>query len=236
MRTLAGFLSFSMVPALFGVTATESAESAKRIRESTAVLREIIESPDRSIPRDVLEKARCVGVVPSLKRVGLVLGGEYGKGVLTCRVSGRPGWSALSTIRIEGGNIGLQIGAGETDVVFVIMNERGTEKLLRDRFTVGGDASAMAGPVGRSAAAATDARMHAEILSYSRSHGVFAGITLNGATLRPDNDDNREIYGHAVTQEDLLHGKIRPTSNAMDLLLELNRGTAVNSASAKPQR
>jgi len=198
-------------------------EHTKRIHESAAVLGEIMRADDKSIPQDLLEKAQCVGVVPNLKRAGFIVGGKYGKGVLTCRTPGAVGWSAPSTIRIEGGSVGFQIGAGETDVVFVVMNRRGVDKLLEDKFTLGGDASAMAGPVGRSTEARTDAMMHAEILSWSRSRGVFAGISLEGATLRPDNDDNEKIYHRHVTQREILTGAVTPPASSSGLYDELNR-------------
>src|SRR5580698_5525951 len=183
-------------------------EHGKRIRESATVLSEIMSAGDKAIPKDLLQKAQCVGVVPNLKRAGFIVGAKYGKGELTCRTENREGWSAPSTIRVEGGSIGLQIGAGETDLVFIVMNRSGMERLTKDKFTVGGDASVMAGPVGRSAQAETDAAMKAEILSYSRSHGIFGGISLEGATLRPDNDDNAKIYGGPVSQESILHGNV----------------------------
>jgi lipid-binding SYLF domain-containing protein len=201
-------------------------EHTKRIHESAAVLREIMAAPDKSIPSDLLGKARCVGIVPNLKRAGFIVGGKYGKGVLACRTQAAAGWSAPSTIRIEGGSIGFQIGAGETDVVFIVMNDRGVEKLMNDKFTIGGDASAMAGPVGRSAEANTDALLRAEILSWSRSRGVFAGISLQGATLRPDDDDNQKIYHRAVTQKEILHGDVKPPASATALYTELNKYAA----------
>jgi len=190
----------------------------KRFRESAAVLSEIMQAPDKGIPQDLLEKANCVAIVPGLKRAGFILGGEYGKGVLTCRTPN--GWSALSTIRVEGGSIGFQIGAGETDLVLLVMNGRGKEKLLQDKFTVGGDASVMAGPIGRTATAATDAQMRAEMLSYSRARGVFAGISLEGATLRPDTDDNHDVYGSAARQSQIVNGDFKPTVSS-ELLLNL---------------
>jgi len=208
----------SLVP----MVAQHTDEHTKRIRESATVLQEIMDASDKGIPQDLLEKAHCVGIVPNLKRVGFIVGAKYGKGVVTCRL-GTGRWSAPSTIRIEGGSIGLQIGAGETDVVFIVMNKSGEEKLMRDKFTVGADASAMAGPVGRSATAQTDAMMRAEILGYSRSRGVFAGLALEGATLRPDNDDNRKIYGSDVMQQDILHGKVEPPASASALYDVLNR-------------
>jgi lipid-binding SYLF domain-containing protein len=187
------------------------------------VLREILGAGDISIPEDLLRRAQCVGIVPNLKRAGFIVGAKYGKGVVTCRTEGGRGWSAPSTVRIEGGSLGLQIGAGETDVVFIVMNESGMNQLMKDKFTVGGDASAMAGPVGRSAQAGTDAAMRAEILSYSRSRGVFAGVSLEGATMRPDRDDNQLIYGRPVTQREILHGSVQAPASADKIYSELNR-------------
>jgi SH3 domain-containing YSC84-like protein 1 len=201
-------------------------EHNHRIRESAGVLDEIMNAGDKSIPRDLLEKAQCVGVVPNLKRAGFIVGGQYGKGVLTCRVPEGLGWSAPSTVRIEGGSVGLQIGGGETDLVFIVMNQSGMNRLTKDKFTVGGDASVMAGPVGRSADAKTDAYLKAEILAYSRSHGIFAGVSLEGATLRPDNDDNAKIYGSPVSQESILHGHVKATPEAKALFEELNKWAA----------
>src|SRR5258706_6262312 len=215
-----GFLSFLCVVPL--LADSDKDEATKRIRESATVLSEIMNAGDKGIPDDLLDKAKCVGVIPNLKRAGFIVGAKYGKGIVTCRLpSGR--WSAPSTVRIEGGSIGLQIGAGETDVVLIVQNERGMEKLMKDKFTIGADASAMAGPVGRSAEAQTDALMHAEILGYSRSRGVFAGVALEGATLRPDNDDNRKLYGREVKQEEVLHGKVPPPPSAQPLYDLLNR-------------
>jgi SH3 domain-containing YSC84-like protein 1 len=198
-------------------------EHNKRIRESSVVLSEIMSAGDKGVPRDLLQKAQCVGIVPNLKRAGFVIGGQYGKGVLTCRVPEHSGWSAVSTVRVEGGSVGLQIGAGETDLVFIVMNQSGMNRLMKDKFTIGGDASVMAGPLGRSADARTDAMMKAEILAYSRSRGIFGGVSLEGAKLRPDNDDNAKIYGRPVTQEAILHGHVKPTANTTGLYDELNR-------------
>jgi lipid-binding SYLF domain-containing protein len=197
-------------------------EQAKRIHESAVVLREIMHAGDKSIPEDLLRKAQCVGVVPNLKRAGFIVGAKYGKGVVTCRVANGEGWSGVSTIRIEGGSIGFQIGAGETDVIFIVTNHSGENRLMKDKFTLGGDASVMAGPVGRSTEAETDAMMKAEMLAYSRSHGIFAGVSLEGATLRPDNDDNAKIYGRPITQREILHGDVLPPPSERPLLDELN--------------
>jgi SH3 domain-containing YSC84-like protein 1 len=212
-----------ILPITLAVMNAASEGPQKRITESAAVLSEIMNAKDRGIPEDLFEKAQCVGVIPNLKRAGFVIGAKYGKGVVVCRGPEATGWSAPSTTRIEGGSVGLQIGAGETDVVFIVMNQRGMDKLMKDKFTLGADASAMAGPVGRSAEARTDATMHAEILAYSRSRGVFAGVSLEGATLRPDNDDNREIYGRPVTPSEILRGRVTAPPSADSLYAELNR-------------
>ena len=193
----------------------------KRITEAASVLNEIMSAKDKGIPEDLLAKAQCVGVIPNLKRAGFIVGAKYGKGVVVCRTE--QGWSAPEVVRVEGGSIGFQIGAGETDVVFAVMNQRGMEKLMSDKFTVGADASAMAGPIGRSGEAQTDAMMHAEILSWSRSRGIFAGVSLEGATLRPDKDDNRALYGRDVTPREILTGAVTPPASASALYAELNR-------------
>jgi len=219
------FLSVLLaVPVFTGSAfANDDHDASKRIRESAAVLGEIMNAGDKAIPDDLLGKAQCVGIVPNLKRAGFIVGAKYGKGVITCRTENGAGWSGPATVRIEGGSVGFQIGAGETDVIFIVMNRRGMSNLDKDKFTLGGDASAMAGPVGRSAEARTDAMMKAEILSYSRSRGVFAGVSLEGATLRPDNDDNTKIYGKPVTQREILHGEVPTPQSANPLYEQLNR-------------
>jgi lipid-binding SYLF domain-containing protein len=189
--------------------------SAKIINESATVFNEIMSAPDKGIPRDILNRAQCIGIVPGLKRAGFIVGAKYGKGVLTCRTSN--GWSAPLMVRVEGGSVGLQIGAGETDLVFVVQNKSGEEKLMKDKFTMGGDASVMAGPVGRSGEAQTDAMLHAEILSYSRARGVFAGISLEGSTLRPDKDDNASLYGRPVRAQETLTGAVERPAAARPL-------------------
>jgi SH3 domain-containing YSC84-like protein 1 len=193
----------------------------KRIRDSAAVLQEIIGvGSDKGIPQDLIEKAQCVGVIPSLKRAGFIVGAKYGKGVVICRLPAG-GWSAPEIVRVEGGNIGFQIGAGETDLVFALMNHHAMGRLEADKFTVGADAAAMAGPVGREAEAKTDVTAKAEILSWSRSRGVFAGVTLNGATLSPDKDDNRALYGPDETAHTILDGTAKPPAAAQALYDEL---------------
>jgi lipid-binding SYLF domain-containing protein len=209
----------SAVSVLYGVELPNGAQ--KRVAASAEVLSEILHAKDRGIPEDLLGKAECVGIVPSLKRAGFIVGAKYGKGIVVCRTA--RGWSAPATIRIEGGSFGFQIGAGETDLVFIVMNHHGVEDLMKDKFTLGGDATAMAGPVGRSGEAQTDALMRAEILSYSRAHGIFAGVSLEGSTLRPDHDDNVELFGRDVSQREILSGRVARPAVARPIYGELNR-------------
>jgi len=191
--------------------AADENAAVERIDEAARVFHEINAAADKGIPQDLIERAKCVAILPGVKKGGFVVGAQYGKGVMTCRTGNR--WSGPSTVRLEGGSVGAQIGAGESDVVLVVLNDRGARKLMESKFTIGGDAAVMAGPVGRDASAKTDALMSAEILSYARSRGAFARVTLNGSTLRPDNDDNTKIYGKAVDHKDVLTGKVaRPAS------------------------
>src|SRR5579871_6458055 len=167
----------------------------ERMKDATAVFSEIMATPDKGIPQDLLEKAHCIVIVPGLKKGAFIVGGKYGKGYLSCRNKSGAGWSAPGTVRIEGGSVGFQIGGSETDVIMLVMNARGADRLLSSKFTLGAEGEVAAGPVGRSATAQTDAYMRAEILSWSRSRGVFAGIALQGATMRQDLDDNAALYG-----------------------------------------
>lgn len=205
MKWIAGALLI-LAPGLLFAGAETKGDARNLMRQSAEVFNEIMSAPDKSVPQEILEKAQCIGIVPNLKRAGFVFGAKYGRGVLVCRDS--QGWSAPSIIRIEGGSVGFQIGAGETDLLFIVQNKSGEEKLMRDKFTVGADISAMAGPVGRTGEAETDAEMRAEILSYSRARGVFAGASLEGATMRPDKTENHELYGIATTQRQILTGRV----------------------------
>ena len=166
-------------------------------------------------------------IIPGVKKAGLGFGGEYGKGVLACRGRGGHGWSGPSTIRIEGGSFGLQIGGSSTDVILLVLNEDGEKKLLQSKFTLGADAAAAAGPVGRDAKAETDLQMHAEILSYSRSRGIFAGISLDGSTLRQDADDNKAIYGKEVTPQQIISGAVAPPASVKMLISTLSKYSPV---------
>jgi len=179
-------------------------------------------APDKGIPRDLIEKSHCVVVVPGLKKGAFIVGAKYGKGFITCRKD-HHGWSAPAAVRVEGGSFGFQIGGSETDVVLLVMNERGANRLLSSQFTLGGEGEVAGGPVGRSATAQTDAKMTAEILSWSRSRGVFAGISLQGATLRQDLDDNEALYGKKLENRDIVRGHVAAPRSAAKLLGLLNK-------------
>lgn len=202
-------------------------ETAHRLHEAAQVFSEIMAAPDKGIPRELVEKAECVVVVPGLKKAAFIVGAKYGKGFVTCRRA--DGWSAPSAIRIEGGSVGFQIGGSETDVVLLVMSHRGAERLLGDHFTLGGEGEVAAGPVGRTADAETDAKMTAEILSWSRTRGVFAGVSLQGATLRPDRDDNAELYGSKLGNKEIINGNVAPPEAAAELLSVLSRYPARRS-------
>jgi lipid-binding SYLF domain-containing protein len=193
----------------------------ERLKDATSVLNEVMATPDKGIPQDLLEKAHCAVIVPSMKQGGFVVGAKYGRGFATCRREGG-GWGAPAAVRIEGGSFGLQIGATSSDIVMLVMNERGMRRLVEDKFTLGADASVAAGPVGRSASALTDAQLSAEILSWSRSKGLFAGIALTGSTMRNDLDENKELYGKELHNKDILMTSIQPPAAAKPLIAALD--------------
>ncbi len=194
-----------------------------RLDASADALTDMMRADDRGIPQDLIAKAHCVVVVPGMKKAGFIFGGKYGRGFAVCRRRGGIGWSAPAAMRVEGGSVGFQIGGSETDVVLLVMNDDGMRHLLSDKFTLGGEATAAAGPVGRDASAQTDAVMHAEMLSYSRSRGLFAGISLEGATLRPDGETDRELYGRDVTNREILAGDFKTPAAAAKFERALNR-------------
>jgi lipid-binding SYLF domain-containing protein len=196
--------------------------ATERLDDAAAVFSDIMATPDKGIPRDLIEKSRCAVIVPSLKKGAFVVGAEYGKGFITCRAAdGR--WSAPGAVKIQGGSFGFQIGGSDTDVVMLVMDNRGADKLLQNEFTLGAEGEIAAGPVGRNAAAQTDAAMRAEILSWSRTRGVFAGISLKGATLRTDLDANAELYGRKMDNRQVVKGSMAPPAAAARLLEMLNR-------------
>jgi lipid-binding SYLF domain-containing protein len=197
-----------------------------RLDASADALADMMHASDNGIPQDLIDKARCVVVIPGMKKAGFIFGAEYGRGFAVCRRHGGEGWSAPAAMRSEGGSFGFQIGASDTDVVLLVMNEGGMKHLLSDKFTLGGDATIAAGPIGRAATAQTDAELQAEMLSYSRSHGLFAGISLTGATLRPDGDTNRDLYGHDSTNREILTGDFKTPAAARKFEHALLRDSA----------
>jgi lipid-binding SYLF domain-containing protein len=206
---------------LSALPARQTKESA-RLENATIAINEIMQSPDNGIPRDLLDRAVCVGIVPSEKKLAFIFGGNYGRGALVCRKGGEGAWAAPSMFMVGGGSWGLQIGGESTDIVFIVMNASGVRKLLQSGVKIGADASAAAGPVGRTSGAATDVQLHAEILSYSRSRGLFAGLSLAGAVLRQDREGNQRLYGRDLSpKEILIDAKVPspPAAESLDAIL-----------------
>ena len=197
-----------------------------RLDASADALTDMMKASDQGIPQDLIDKARCVVVIPGMKKAGFIFGAEEGRGFAVCRRHGGSGWSSPAAMRSEGGSFGFQIGVSDTDVVLLVMNQGGMKSLLSDKFTLGGNASIAAGPIGRDVSARTDAVMRAEMLSYSRSHGLFAGISLAGATMRPDKDTNRDLYGHKTTNRQILTGDFKTPAMAAKFEGALNRDSA----------
>lgn len=212
----------------WGQSARES--STERLTNAGNVLHEIMAAPDSGIPEEVLEHARCVAVVPNMVKGGFIFGGRHGRGVATCRTA--DGWSAPAFFSIAGGSWGLQIGLEGVDLVMIIQNEKGMQQLLASKFQIGADASAAAGPVGRHASANTNWKMETEILTYSRARGVFAGLTLNGASIKRDDDSMKAIYGRHVTTRNVLLGKVAAPKSAQSFLAAVRsaKGQAVEAA------
>ena len=206
-KTLTAILLLASTASL--AFAEPKTKEAQRLENATYVINEIMETPESGIPGDLLDKAVCVGIVPSEKKAAFIVGGSWGRGALVCRKGGNGAWSAPSMFTIYGGSYGFQIGGQATDIVFIVMNSGGVRKLLQSGVKLGADVSAAAGPVGRDAKAETDVQLHAEILTYSRARGLFAGVSLAGSVIREDEDGNERLYGHAVTAKDVL---IRGTS------------------------
>lgn len=204
-----------LLPAL----ASDRNEDVARIDKATRVFQEIMKTPDKGIPQELLEKAKCVAIVPGDKQFAFILGGNYGRGLATCRTAS--GWSAPMFLAVEGGSIGFQAGGSSTDLVMLFMNDHALQSLLSDKFKIGADASVAAGPVGRHAAAGTDLKLNAEILTYSRSKGVFAGVSLNGTVVQADKSGDRAMYGNNVTRQEILNGKVAVPESARNLETEL---------------
>jgi SH3 domain-containing YSC84-like protein 1 len=201
--------------------AKDQSDIAKRIDESAKVLNEIMATPDKAIPDKVMHDAKCVAVIPSMFKVALGFGGSHGKGIATCRTEN--GWSAPAPITITGGSWGLQIGGQAVDLVMIVTNDEGMQHLLSSKFKLGADASAAAGPVGRDTGADTDWKMKAEVLTYSRARGVFAGIDLTGSAITQDKDETRILYGHFEPFSDILSGKVKPTESSEPFLTAVRK-------------
>ena len=201
----------------------ETTKTDERLDDSASLFSEVMGAPDRAIPQKLLDKASCIVLVPGLKKGGLILAAKYGRGFALCRASGGQGWGPPAAIRIEGGSFGLQAGVSSSDVILLVMNERGMKRLTTSKFTIGGEATAAAGPVGRDATAQTDALLTAEILSWSRSRGLFAGISLDGSTLRNDLDENKAMYGQKWDNKQVLNSGAKPPAAAAKLIAELNK-------------
>jgi lipid-binding SYLF domain-containing protein len=211
-----------LLAALVAVAGVSSADASKRLEDAATLFKEAMTIPDSSIPQDLLTRAECIVLVPGLVRAGFIFGGKYGRGFAVCRKKDGAGWSAPASVRIEGGSFGAQIGGAWTDVFMLVMNQKGMDRLLSTKFTLGGDASAALGPVGRSTQAETDVAMTAEILTWSRARGLFAGVALSGATLREDSGWNEQLYGKKLSNREIVN-TAEPPEAAAELIAELNR-------------
>ena len=227
-----GILAIAVALTLSALPAFAQKKEKERVSNAGRVMREILNVPD-NIPKYLLDKAECVIVLPSVLKFAIGFGGSYGRGIMTCRGGNTftGPWGAPSMIALEGGSFGLQLGGQATDFVLLVMNRRGAEGILSSKVKLGADAAAAAGPKGRDAAAATDLTMRAEILSYSRSRGLFAGVSLEGSTLRPDNEANEKVYRKKVPAKDIvLHRAVRPPASAGPLLAVLDKKSPRNKS------
>src|SRR5579864_1950873 len=208
------------MPVLVG---SSRSDDVSRIQAATDVFKEIVDTPESSIPLDLLQSASCIAIIPGQMHFAFIVGANYGKGIVVCRIGDKPSrtWSPPAFVMISGGSFGFQIGGASTDLILVFRNRNGLKKLLSDKFKIGGDATAAAGPLGRNTGASTDLELHAEILTYSRSRGLFAGISLDGAVFEPDEDGDVALYGAGVNREDILNGKVPPPQEAGALLKEM---------------
>src|ERR1700689_2483264 len=223
-RTLVAILAIAGSMGTAAFAAEREAKVDDRLDASAETLKEMMRADDRGIPHGLLDKARCVVVVPGMKKAGFIFGAKYGRGFAVCQHDGN--WGAPAGMIVEGGSVGFQIGSSETDVILLVMNDGGMKHLLSDKFTLGGEAAAAAGPLGRNAAAQTDAELNAEMLSYSRARGLFAGISLEGATLAPDPQTNRELYGRDATNREILTGDFETPAVALKFERSLHRDSA----------
>jgi lipid-binding SYLF domain-containing protein len=220
------FLILSTLALLATMTAfaSDREDDVSRTHKAAQVFDEIMSAPDQGIPHDLLNKAKCIAIIPGELKFAFIFGGNYGRGVATCRTAN--GWSAPMFVAVDGGSVGYQIGGSSTDLVMLFMNDHALHSLLNDKFKIGGDASVAAGPVGRNATAATDVALRAEILSYSRTHGVFAGVSLDGAVVQADKSGDRAMYGDDVDRHEILGGKVAVPASARGLIKSLDQYSA----------
>jgi lipid-binding SYLF domain-containing protein len=222
------FILFSLL-ALLALVGLAQSDDQKRLNSATDVLHETMAVSDQAIPQELLDKSECVVLIPGMKKGAFIVGGQFGRGFLSCRKPNGAGWTTPGAVRMEGGSIGLQIGGQETDIILLVMSKRGAERMMTSKFTLGGDVSVAAGPVGRTSTAETDALMRAEILSWSRSRGVFAGVSLKGSTLREDGDVNKRLYGKEYKNKDIVNSGLATPKAAEPLLAALTKYSARRS-------
>ena len=218
MKLLSGVL----FAALAAMPMLAQKDASSRLTAATADLRDMMKADDKGIPQDLVSKAACVIVVPNLKAGGFIVGAQYGKGFFSCRKPSGVGWSAPGSVRLSGGKFGLLIGAKETDVIMLVMNKDGMNRMLSNKFQIGGEASGAAGPIGRDSSAMTDAQLHAEILSYSRSRGLFGGLDIGGSAVTQDEEANRELYGTKITNKEIISGSPTVPAAAQPFVHELS--------------
>jgi SH3 domain-containing YSC84-like protein 1 len=238
MRFKAGILAVmtaSIFASTMAVAAEEPSEQVKRMDAAASVLDEVMGTPDKGIPEELLDSAKCVAVIPSMIKIGFVFGGRHGRGIATCRTTS--GWSAPAPFSVTGGSWGLQIGGEAIDVVMLVMNDNGMEKMLSSKFKIGADASAAAGPVGRHVQGETDWKMRAEVLTYSRARGAFAGVTVNGASITQDKDGTRILYGRMIPSAQILKGQVKAPQGSHQFMAAVKKyGTAANAVEASTNR
>ncbi len=228
-------LAATLLASTMAVAADEPSEQVKRMDAAAAVLDEIMGTPDKGIPEELLDSAKCVAVIPSMVKIGFVFGGRHGRGLATCRT--KSGWSAPAPFTVTGGSWGLQIGGEAVDVVMLVMNDNGMEKMLSSKFKIGADASAAAGPVGRHVEGETDWKMRAEVLTYSRARGAFAGVTVNGASITQDKDGTRILYGRMIPSAQILKGQVKDPQGSHKFLATVKKyATEANVAEASDRR
>jgi lipid-binding SYLF domain-containing protein len=224
MRSITLLYFSFLLPAL--LPAASKNPAVERLDAAADLVIDMMQASDKGVPQDLLNKSRCVILVPGMKKAAFVIGGKFGRGFVLCRKPSGTGWTAPASIRVEGGSVGFQLGASEQDVLLLVMNDSGMKRLLNNKFTLGGEATVAAGPVGRDVTAQTDAVMRAEMLSWSRSRGLFAGLSLQGATLRPDDDANRELYGKEMDNKDILTKGVAAPAAAAKLEGLLNKNSS----------